>query len=700
MDRRTDDSIRKIPSDTGVSAFPRRLIGCRTDHSASPLQTRLPFNYLTQQKKPGILLKYANIRSTYSDQLAPFEGLWGFNSDQDSYNGTIFRFPLRKEGQGSELLESRTPPDVSTTIGIFHKCFDEARLALLFLRNLETIDFSIKGGVDFEWRVGRQNWPQSGAFSDWAHVLVEQHSPDGKLVSTTEQWWRVIVDVLDPQEDLQDRHKRRMKYVECGIAALVPSADKATQSPLQTLKSRFFNCLPLKFESNLPVHIHATFLLSGDRQNITIEESSQDSGSKWNKWLLEKRLPRVYLQFLEDIGRKIGHDVYKYFPTGTSGSEQLSDLIRTSFWKEIRPSSYRLFPVVDAPQEATRLKDRGRRNRTPPNLVTFETALFDTLDIQKSIALQPLLSNCLDNLVRPPWRLRGHFKTTPEGPQIKVLTPAIVRGVLRSTRARELVEKAKQVDKDFLDVLLSYIMPTTTDEVVELDGCPVLPLADGGLGTLSLRSRMSSNKMYFVADAECQRLFSFAGSLFCANETRYASFVGKILDSGLFNLKALAKDDVSTVMGFKRSWTPDPESEEWLVRFWDYMNSITVSMKAATEPKEAYLNSLQQFPLLLIRTHDGKATMNSLHYFGNNACVVQSAIREQVNLLADFKGLGIVNSRTLPASTRHAEKSLLDLASANRLIRSLKLLAGNEGKTLKEFVRATVKEENIKVKQS
>ncbi|ERF72113.1 hypothetical protein EPUS_02904 [Endocarpon pusillum Z07020] len=660
-----------------------------------PLQTRLPFNYLTKQKKPGILLEYAKIKSACYDQLAPFEGLWGFNSDQDSYNGTIFRFPLRKEGQGSELLESRRPPDVSTTIGIFHKCFDEARLALLFLRNLETIDFSIKGGADFEWRVGRQTWPQSGAFSDWAHVLVEQHSPHGKLISTTEQWWRVIVDVLDPQEDLQDRHKRRMKYVECGIAELVPSADKAI-SPLQPLASRFFNCLPLKFESNLPVHIHATFLLSGDRQNITIEESSQDSGSKWNKWLLEKRLPRVYLQFLEDIGRKIGHDVYNYFPTGTSGREQLSDLIRVSFWKEIRSSSYRLFPVVNAAEEVTKLRSRGRSNRIPPNLVTFEAALFDTLDTQKSNALRPILSNCLNNLVCPPWRLRGHFKTTPEGPQIKVLTPAIVRGVLRSTRARELVEKTKQMDKDFLDVLLSYIVPTTTDEVVELDGCPILPLADGGLGTLSLRSRMSSDKVYFVADAECQRLFSFAASLFCGNETRYASFVGKILDSGLLNLKTLAEGDVSTVLGLKGSWAPGPASEKWLVYFWDYINSITVSMEAAIEPKEAYLNSLQQFPLLLVRTHGGKAAINSLHYFWNNACVVQSAIREQVNLLADFKGLGIVDSRTLPASTRRAEKSLLDLASINRLIRSLKLLAGKEGKTLKEFVRATVKEENIK----
>ena len=172
------------------------------------------------------------------------------------------------------------------TIQVFRKTFDEARLALLFLRRIATIDFSVKGGTDFEWRVRRGNWPQSGSFSDWANVIVEQRNYVDENTFTTEQWWRVIEDVHHPPVELQHRHKRMMKNVECGIAALVPQSEKAAGSSLQPLKSKFFSCLPLKFESTLPVQIHATFLLSGDRQNIATEETSQDAGSEWNRWLL------------------------------------------------------------------------------------------------------------------------------------------------------------------------------------------------------------------------------------------------------------------------------------------------------------------------------------------------------------------------------------------------------------------------------
>lgn len=644
-------------------------------------------------------MEYANLKPTCQDQLAPFEGLWGFDSNRCSYNGTIFRFPLRREGQGSHLLESEHCPNVSMTIEIFRKCFDEARLSLLFLRNLTSIDFSIKRSTEFEWRIRRGTWPQSGSFSDWANIMVEQRNSHGKLMSTTERWWRVIEDVLDPPADLQRRHKRRMKFVECGIAALVPPDDKATRSPLQSLKSRFFNCLPLKFESTLPVHIHATFLLSGDRQNITIEETSQDAGSEWNKWLLEKKLPYVYLQFLEELGRKIGHDVYNYFPTGLSGSQQLSDLIRTSFWEEIKSSRCRLFPVIDASHELSVPRSKGRRNRTPPNLVTFEGAVFDVLEKQNSDALRPILCHCLKNLVRPPWQLRGHIKPVREDPRAKFLTPAIVRGVLKGTEARNLVERIKQLDEGFLHVLLSFVKPETAAEAIELDGCPILPLANGGLGTLSLKSRTGSDNMYFAAKAECQSLFSFASSMFAAFEG-HEEFVGKVLDSGLFNLKKLMKGDVSVILNRKESWAPDSTSEKWLLHFWEYMNSSSPSTEASAKPEILNLVSLQHYYLLLLRQHGGKETLTSLHHFQENPVIVQSAIREHMNLLADFPGLGIVDSRTLPASILHAEKSLLDLSSMKRFLKSIKLLAEKEGKTLTEFVRANVKEENIKASRS
>jgi sacsin len=699
LDRSAHDPIRAIPSDLRVSGVSTLLLACLTNNFASPLRKYLPYSYRARQRKPGILLKYSKLKATFRDQLAPFEGLWGFDSDQDFYNGTIFRFPLRGEGQGSELLESRLCPDVSTTIDMFLESFDEARLALLFLRNLTTIDFSVKRGDQFEWRVSRGTWPQNGVFSDWAIVLVEQQIPPGRITSTVEQWWRAIVDVEDAPADLQHRHKRRMKDVECGIAALVPQAGKPTESSLPPLKSRFFNCLPLKFESTLPVHIQATFLLSGDRQNIATDETSQDAGSDWNRWLLQKKLPHVYLQFLEDIGRKIGHDVYKYFPLETHGRlHVLSDLIRASFWNEIQSSSCRLFPVVDASQDSGVPRNKVRTVRRAPNMVTFQDATFDVLEKRISDALRPLLCDFLEHLVRPPVLLNKHIKRTG----VKVLTPGLVRSALKSNKASEYLERAKKAEKNFLSILLSYIMPQTKAEVVELDGCPILPLADGSLGTLSLKSSStgSCNVMYFSADPECHALFSFASSLLAASQV-HEKFVDWILSSGLFNLKSLEKTDVGVVLRCKtkESWAPGSVSKAWLLRFWQYMNSTSRSTEEPIKPEILNLDSLQHLPLLLLRNHNGKETLNSLHHFQNNPAIVQVNVEEHMKLLADFPGLDIVDFGTLPESVRRAEAFLSDKASLNRFLKSIELLAVRDGKSLTDFVKANVKEKNIKVSQ-
>ena len=674
------------------------LLAPCTNCYVSPLRKHLPFSYRTRQKKPGILVKCAKLKPSCQDQLAPFEGLWGFDSDQGFYKGTIFRFPLRSIGQSSELVESRSCPDALTTIQLFRKTFDEARLALLFLRNIATIDFSVKGGIDCEWRVRRGNWPQSGTFSDWANIIVEQHNDLGEDTFATEQWWRVIEDVRDAPTELQHRHKRRMKHVECGIAAFVPQTEKEGISSLQSLKSRFFNCLPLKFESTLPVHIHATFLLSGDRQNIATEETSQDAGSEWNKWLLQKKLPHVYLHFLEDIGRKVGQDVYKYFPVEFSERQHLlSDIIRTSFWEYINSSRCRLFPVMEVSHDLRVAGTKVRKNRTAPNMITFGCAVFDVLEQPDSALLQPLLDGCLDDLVRPPLDLANYIKCVPE---VKVLTPAIVRSVLKSQKAARHVEEAKENDKNFLDALLSFIMPTTTADTIELDGCPVLPLANGRLGTLSLKSKVANSgtsKMYFSANSECRGLFSFASSILT---TSNENFVKKIADSGLLNLKPLEKSDLSVMLDCKESWTAESTSHTWLFQLWTYMNSTTQSTTDASEAEALDLDSIQDYALLLVRHRGGKETLGSLHHFSNNPVVVQTAVEEHMNLFRDIPGLGVVDSKTMPESYREAEKSLSDRASMNRFLKAIQSLAIRNATSVTELMRANLGERSIKVSRN
>ena len=583
------------------------------------------------------------------------------------------------------------------TVEMFRNCLDEARLTLLFLRNINCIDFRVRHDPNFEWRVSRGNWPESGTFSDWAYVIVEHCNSQDEWLHTTERWWRVIVDVHDAPADLQYRHKRSMKYVECGIAAHVPR-DGEAKGPLNCLKSKFFNCVPLKFESTLPVQVHATFLLSGDRQNIATEETSQDAGSDWNKWLLKKKIPQVYLQFLEDVGRKIGHAVYDYFPIETKQRQQsLSDLIRTAFWEEVKSSHHRLFPVVEPLQvEGTKKNSAVRtKRRQAPRMVEAKRAVFDILDKQRSHAFRPLLSNCSENLVCPPTRFNKHVRTVP---QFDFVTPSLIRRVLQSEKAVQYVECMMQMNSDSLSVLLSFIIPEADDDFAELDGCTILPLMDGGLGTLSLRTgnaQATNDHTFFSASAECRRLFSFAPSYFSEDKAN-EEFVGKILDSGRFNIKRFKKSHVHVMLKCKKTWGADTASKRWLFDFWDYINSTSQTAEHPTEPEALNFECLQHFPLLLL--HQGcTETLASLDYFRNNPAVLSSGVDEHEDLYTDFPELGIVDSRTIPKSYCEAEKSLSSMNSMNRFLKSLEILARRSAQGFTEFVRSKLKEKNIKV---
>jgi sacsin len=643
-------------------------------------------------------VEYARLRNTCPDQLAPFEGLWGFDSSSSSYDGTIFRFPLRKDGEDSELLEALRCPDVSTVIEIFRNSLDEARLALLFLRNIITIDFSVKHNDTSDWTVRRGDWPESATFSDWANIMVEKTDHLGKTTRTSERWWRVIVDVPDAPAHLQHRHKRMMKNVECGIAALVPRKGTVSKSPLRQLKGRFFNCLPLKFESTLPVQIHATFLLSGDRQNIAIEETSQDAGSEWNKWLLEQKLPDVYLQFLEDIGRKIGNDTYEYFPVEVMDTPHLlSDRLRTSFWGKVRSSSCRLFPVTQLVQDFPSSIMNGSP-RSAPSLITFEQSLFDLLDEQDFDSLRQLLRGFCNNLVHPPHQLRQHIKDVTGA---KVLTPAVVRDALKAALPVQ-IEKTIQSDKDFLSTLLSFVMPRDDQDIIDLHGCPILPLATGEVGVLSLRATSNDNdskeaRTYYSASTECQSIFSFASSVFCAR-TGNTKFVEEIVKLGLLNVKRLEKADVSTLLSYRNS--PKFLSEAWLCRFWRYMNTTTHTQAGGAELEPLNLDLINRFPLVLLRNHDNKESVESLQYFQNEPVVVQSTTKCHMDVFADFPGLLIADTKTLPSNFRVLETSLSDSRAMKRFLKSVSTLASRAGKSFTEYVKASLKQRNIKVRRA
>ena len=159
---------------------------------------------------------------------------------------------------------------------------EEGRIALLFLKRIRYMDFTIHGESKPRWSVKSSGMDEN--FSGWTDCTLTKSIGEWLDGTTNNRWWVAIQDLVELRSDPQYRHKRTVKDVECGIAALA-SDEKSEQARIFSKPTvpKFFSTLPLPFASGLPAHIHATFLTSGDRASIPIEESMRDAGAEWNK---------------------------------------------------------------------------------------------------------------------------------------------------------------------------------------------------------------------------------------------------------------------------------------------------------------------------------------------------------------------------------------------------------------------------------
>jgi sacsin len=189
-----------------------------------------------------------------------------------------------------------------------------------------------------------------------------------------------------------------MKNVECGIAGLVSSTPITVYPDItfpQITQPRIISTLPLPIPSDVPVYIHASFSLSGDRKSLIIDEHGLESHrSRWNRYLLKSAIPDLYLSFLDDIGRQVREEVFNFWPQKEPPERSCSELICCSFWEKLPQSSGRFFP------KDGRLSNPGQRQS--PKLFEIRQAMFDFLPKTLSDDLAPLLLSLGVNLVGTP----------------------------------------------------------------------------------------------------------------------------------------------------------------------------------------------------------------------------------------------------------------------------------------------------------
>lgn len=639
----------------------------------------MDLNYRTGRRKPGVKIELSKLKGSYRGQLVPFEGLWGFSQEADYYKGTIFRFPLRARTTQSKLIETGTPLNAEAVRICLDRFLEqEGRIALLFLRRIRFMDFRIYGDKEPRWSVHSDI--EEGFSSGWVNCNITKCMNEKLDGLFRDRWWVAIQDPANIPKDLQYRHKMTMKDVECGIAALVPKP-KDAQSPIFTHAPvpRYFSTLPLPFTTDLPVHIHTTFLLASDRASIPVEDSMRDAGAEWNRWLLSYAIPHFLLKFLSGLGvETIGlQDPFEFWPQESPPKRHLSEAVFTSFWQMLPNSSCQLFPAI----QEIRAAQMGKRDLR--NLVKINDAIFDLLPEDESVALRDILESQIPTLVRPTEKIRFELERIMA---VESVTPKRLRKLFKQENASKCLEKAASEDPKVLETLLEIVKPVLDEDFKELDGCRILLLADGTLGTLRLADRPKHANHYFMANAEELKLFDFALGLLVGQKPGRA-FKKAIMDSGKFNITLLDLSDIGTL--FERqnfeSKCPTKEMETWLGKFWDYYRRTETSRPDMKTP-------FRSSPGICCRpifkaTCYGIKTYIEPEMLDILPSVIEPDKPQQRSLCDKFPGIYVFSFDYLPTYLRTTETSFDTRASFTRFITTLSKLAKKEGMNLEMYIQ-------------
>ncbi|XP_076890119.1 uncharacterized protein LOC143541094 [Bidens hawaiensis] len=549
---------------------------------------------------PGLRIKFAGrkILEQFPDQFSPFLH-FGCNMQQ-SFPGTLFRFPLRnaKVASKSQIKkEAYSPQDVTLLLSSFADVVSET---LLFLRNVKTISIYTKDGVGSEMQllhqVHKQHIGEPGAESATFQLMVnhmyenrggsdKNHFFDKlrrnnevglpwksqKLLLTEKRSSEEKSDIWLTSECFDGQHgKRTSEAKDSKSHKFIPWACVA--SCLRTMEAernfvgKAFCFLPLPVSTGLPVHVNAYFELSSNRRDIWFGNDMAGGGKKrseWNMYLLEEVAAPAYGHLLEKLTMETEYSdsFYSFWPTtATSGP-----------WASMMQNLYSF--IADSGLRVLFTKARGGQ------WISTKQAIFPDFSFENASDLIDALSDAGLPMTTIP---KPHVEKFMEFcPSLHFLTPQLLRTLL-VRRKREFR------DRNGLLLALEYCLLDLKNPIDpdSLYGLPLLPLSNGSFTVFEKRGL--SDRVY-VARGDAYNLLkdSFANQLVDSeiSDTIY----GKLCDmarSELFNAsflncylleKLFLRLLPAEWMHAKQvTWIPGQQGQptlEWMRLLWSYLNS-------------------------------------------------------------------------------------------------------------------------------
>ncbi|KAL6651611.1 hypothetical protein ACP70R_010536 [Stipagrostis hirtigluma subsp. patula] len=464
---------------------------------------------------PGKRIDYVSSAAVtmYSDQLSPY---CAFGCDMKaSFQGTLFRFPLRSPQQASSSRLSRQSYTEDDILSLFAQLYEEAVYNLLFLKNVLSLEMYV-------WEPGMTE-PQivySCSLGSHDENLSWHRRALIRLSGTSTESSKQKSDsfsmdfVSEAFLGNKSEKKRYTYFVVQGMASalskigifatsaakeydlhLLPWASVAAcisnTGPEDTIlkEGHAFCFLPLPVRTGLSVHVNGYFEVSSNRRDIWYGADMDRGGklrSDWNRLLLEDVVAPLFRELLLEL-RILSDSTASYYSLWPTGSYEEP-------WSILVEQIYRV--IYTSPVLHSEIK--GGSWISPADSLLHDEGFSRSNDLSESLVLLGM------PIVRLPNAITDMFSRFYMESMLKIASPAIVRHFLKDYGQLATLGQSHKL------VLLEYCLIDLEGADIGkcMSGLPLIPLANMQFGIFS---ESSEEDQYYVCDNIEYELLSEVG---------------------------------------------------------------------------------------------------------------------------------------------------------------------------------------------
>ncbi|KAG9011147.1 hypothetical protein FRB94_009073 [Tulasnella sp. JGI-2019a] len=425
----------------------------------------------------GFSLKLnTNDRLQYRDHFRAFESV--LSDNDQTYNGTAIRLPLRLEGQAEQSGIKSVPTSIDD-VGVMFNDFikRELREVMLFLKNITKINLYRVGSDGLKNLVARAWIEDPVAPLRSLNRCREEESNTYELrvrvedgdVSMSQSW--VLTQLVE-----NDHVARGIMTARCGdkllslmdseklfphVALAYPIPEDTTLRHLT--QGKLFTLLPLPIVTGFPLHIHAIFALTSSRQSLRnlldiTTGSREEFLVEWNRAVFLHFIPKAWVALLRHAASRAGTlsaSAYDLWPDVEIGDQV--------YWKGLDKevlacaAPERIWPVVTQGSSSTMAH------------YPFNDVLLAPTNAEPG--LLRILADCGVLVSRPPVQIYTLVQKS-QAHESRLMTPSTVVDVLKSH-----IALLRGLPSDSLRIISDYI--STTNDIGLFRDIPVILRADG-----------------------------------------------------------------------------------------------------------------------------------------------------------------------------------------------------------------------------